>query len=142
MIDGMDKLERFKVGDKEALVGTFSVNDDTDVPAMFESIWKHFREESVDNLIPMFMGIDVARDAFIHCFKSDDNFKQQSRQKKCAFLMAINVALGKAMRERELLIANGLSVFILWIVAMIQEDYEASKNIEDSFAKLRNKYDL
>ncbi len=143
MIEGMKKFEKIVFDEnKEALIGTFSLSDDTDIPVMFEAIWTRFKNEPEENVANMFVGIDVSREAFLTCFKSDDDFKQQSRHKQKAFLMAVNAALTKAVRERHLLIANGISVFILWVVAMLQKDYETAKHIEKSFADLRNEYDL
>ncbi len=143
MTVGMEKLERVAFDDnREALVGTFSLNGDTDILAMFESIWARFESEPQENIVEMFVGIDVGRDAFLSCFESDDDFKQQPKQKKTAFLLAVSSALQKSVRAKEFLIANGISAFTLWVVAMIQNDYETASHIEKSFADLRNKHDL
>ncbi len=128
--------------DVHAYVGQFSISETTNILDQFKPLWTKIEAQDEKMIHWLFIGIDVGRSAFLDIFKSDDNFKKQPRFQKNKFLYAINAALTKAIKEGELPLANGISFYILWTVAMIQEDYKASEYIESQFAELRNEHNL
>ncbi len=125
-----------------AYVGDFELNDSTDVLKQFDPLWALISEQDDRMVTHLFAGIDAARSAFIDIFESDENFKKQPKPNQVLFLKASNVALSKAIQERELAMANGLSFYILWLVAVIQKNYKTAEHIESEFAKLRNAHDI
>ena len=140
MEDKFNEFEKFKRGDRLVLLAEFSLNDEVNIDALFDKIWVKIKDEPANNIKDMFQGIDIARQSFLACFGSEDKFKQAPEHRKRAFLYATNAALVKVIKDDELLIANGLSLFLLWFVSTLNKDNECAEKIEQSFSDLRWQY--
>ncbi len=135
-------MEKFKFGEHEVLMGEFTIDQDTDIAGMFTMLWEKVSKQSPQLIGELFEGVDVGRKSLIDIFETEENFIATPRHTKTGFLFALNAALQKAVLERELHLANGISLFILWTVSVIKEDNKAKKLIETSFSDARSKYDI
>ena len=135
-------MKKVKIDGKEAILGQFSIDEDTDLFEVFDKLWTAATKQNDEVLADLFTGVDVCRRAFMEIFKSEEAFKDHPRRDKMNFLMSLNAALQMAVERRELLIGNGISFYIIWTVSMIKNDDAATKHIEEEFAKLRTRLDI
>lgn len=135
-------MKHMYLGNHNALVTQFSVDDDINVKEMFTSLWNRVlqKDGNVDFVRGIFVGIDLCRSSLIELFKTESLFSAATLRDKRAYLYAINKALEKSIEEEQMLISNGISFFILWLVCVLKKEDETKLHIEQCFSQLRSQY--
>ncbi len=123
-------------------MGQFSIDQNTDVSKTFTELWSNVLAQDEDLIRDLFIGVDVCRNALLSIFESEEEFLNAPSHLQNGLLYAVNKALEAAVKERELHIANGISFFILWVVAVIKKDNDAKVLIEKNFSETRSRYDI
>ncbi len=73
-------------------------------------------------------------------FENEEIFLQLTIKRKKMFLYAIQQAALKAAEDEEPIIAQGLSCFGIWCLALAMKRPEDKQNIEARLSKLHNEY--
>ena len=127
---------------KQEIRSNIFFGEDTPVKMLFDDLWMIFSKQDERTIREAFMGIDSGRSSMLRLFKTEEEFISLDKGIKILFLNAMDKTLRKAIKDEHVYVANGISFFNLWVMAIIQENFETKEHIESEFSKLRSKYDL
>ena len=135
-------MKKTRIGKDLIYYGEFNLNKAYAHKETFYHFWPNLTKEPKECVELMFAGIDLCRDHFVKVFTNEDNFNSQDEKRKVLYLSVINKMVTEAVEIEQFHIANGFSMFNLWLVCLIKGDDDTRKYMEKCFMELRNEHKL
>ena len=117
-------------------------DESTDTKQVFIHAFKPIEKVGGKELSASFAAIDLSRNIFVDLFDDEKNFKKMPPGRQKAFVMAVHAAALKARDDHQFYHANGFSLFIIWLTALIFEQDENRDYIEEQLSMARKKHNI
>ncbi len=124
------------------VVETMTYDKNTDTKEVFQRAFNALEKQDLSSIKKVFKGVDLGRSIFLSEFGSEQNFLDLPTRTQAHFAKAVQQAVNYAMTKGDMLMANGFSLFVLWLTSIVFDDEDAKKYIEEKLAKIRIKHDL
>ena len=131
-----------KTGNGTFAVETMTYDKNTDTKEVFQRAFNTLEKQDLSSIKKVFKGVDLGRSIFLSEFGSEQNFLDLPTRTQAHFAKAVQQAVNYAMTKGDMLMANGFSLFVLWLTSIVFDDEDAKKYIEEKLAKIRIKHDL